>query len=100
MDFNARVLEIIRCVPTGQVVTYGQVATLAGHPRRARHVGHALSGCADDVPWHRVVGAGGSIRIHPPQRQLELLAAEGVLSQRGRIGLAQYQWRPGPLTFL
>jgi methylated-DNA-protein-cysteine methyltransferase-like protein len=100
MDFNSRVLDIIRAVPQGQVVTYGQVAALAGYPRRARHVGHALRHCPQDVPWHRVLGAGGSVRVDPPQRQLELLRAEGVLTQTNRISLKKYQWLPGPLSFL
>jgi|JI10StandDraft_1071094.scaffolds.fasta_scaffold474205_2 methylated-DNA-protein-cysteine methyltransferase-like protein len=100
MDFANHVLDIIRAVPPGQVVTYGQVAALAGFPRRARHVGHALRGCPQDVPWHRVLGAGGSVRVDPPQRQLELLRSEGVLTQTGRISLKKYQWLPGPLSFL
>jgi methylated-DNA-protein-cysteine methyltransferase-like protein len=100
MDFVSRVLDIIRSVPAGQVVTYGQVAALAGYPRRARQVGQALRACPDDVAWYRVLGAGGNLRIEPPQRQLELLAAEGVLTQSGRISLVKYQWKPGPLTFL
>ncbi len=100
MDFANRVLDIIRHVPLGRVATYGQVAALAGYPRRARHVGHALRNCPGDVPWHRVLGAGGSVRVEPPQRQLELLRAEGVLTQTSRINLKKYQWQPGPLSFL
>lgn len=100
MDFPNRVLDIIRAVPPGQVVTYGQVAALAGYPRRARHVGKALRNCPSDVPWHRVLGAGGSVRLDPPQRQLELLRGEGVLTRTGRVSLKKYQWLPGPLSFL
>lgn len=100
MDFAIRVLDIIRTVPPGQVVTYGQVAALAGFPRRARHVGHALRNCPPDVPWHRVLGAGGNVRVDPPQRQLELLRGEGVQTQTGRVSLTKYQWLPGPLSFL
>ena len=76
MEFAQHVLNIIRAVPPGQVVTYGQVAALAGYPRRARHVGH------------------------PPQRQLELLRAEGVVTLTQRVSLKKYQWLPGPLSFL
>jgi methylated-DNA-protein-cysteine methyltransferase-like protein len=100
MDFANHVLNIIRAVPPGTVVTYGQVAALAGFPKRARHVGHALGGCPKDVPWYRVLGAGGAVRTQPPQRQLELLRAEGVLTETGRIKLSKYQWKPGPLAFL
>lgn len=100
MDFAIRVLDIIRAVPQGSVVTYGQVAALAGFPKRARHVGHALKNCPSDVPWHRVLGAGGAVRTQPPGRQLELLRVEGVLSLSSRISLKKYQWKPGPLAFL
>ena len=100
MEFAQHVLNIIRAIPPGQVVTYGQVAALAGFPRRARHVGHALRNCPPDVPWYRVLGAGGSVRVDPPQRQLELLRAEGVVTLTNRISLKKYQWLPGPLSFL
>lgn len=100
MDFAYHVLNIIRAVPPGSVVTYGQVAALAGFPKRARHVGHALRGCPGDVPWHRVLGAGGAVRTDPPQRQLELLRGEGVVTLTSRVSLKKYQWSPAPLAFL
>ncbi|MBS2037561.1 MGMT family protein [bacterium] len=82
------------------VATYGQIAALAGYPKRARQVGHLLKNCPKDVPWHRVLGAGGSLRTQPPQRQLERLRDEGVSTQSQRINLKQYGWKPGPLAFL
>ena len=100
MQFDHQVLDIIRAVPAGSVVTYGQVAALAGFPRRARHVGHALRNCPADVPWHRVLGAGGKVRTVPPQRQLEMLRLEGVLTLTGSVSLKKYQWQTGPLRFL
>lgn len=99
MTFPERVFEIVRAVPPGLVVTYGQVAALAGFPRRARHVGQALSGCPSSVPWQRVVGAGGTIRVSKPQGQLELLRSEGVEFRGHRVNLGKYQWQPGPLAF-
>ncbi len=99
MDFAERVYGIVRAVPAGFVVTYGQVAALAGFPRRARHVGQALGKCPADVPWQRVVGAGGSVRVQPAERQLELLRAEGVVMLSTRVDLRRFQWRPGPLAF-
>ena len=83
--FFARVYALVRRVPTGRVVTYGQVAAMLGVPRGARAVGWALRALPEDVaarvPWHRVVGTGG--RISPrrgpgPEIQRRLLRAEKV----------------------
>src|SRR6059036_82892 len=60
---HLRILDVIRRVPRGHVLTYGEVARRAGLPGRARLVGFVLRTCplAKDVPWHRIVGAGGRI---------------------------------------
>jgi methylated-DNA-protein-cysteine methyltransferase-like protein len=60
----------IRRIPRGRVATYGQVAAAAGFPGRARQVVWALHKCGDRLPWHRVVGAGGFIRL-PGESGLE-----------------------------
>ncbi|NIV17167.1 MAG: hypothetical protein GWN47_01890, partial [Woeseiaceae bacterium] len=51
-----RIREAIRDIPSGCVASYGQIAEIAGIPRGARQVGHALKHLPDghDVPWHRV----------------------------------------------
>src|SRR5690606_23073622 len=62
--FNARVYAMVRQVPAGFVTTYGQVATLLGSPRVARHVGFALAALSrtdEPVPWHRVINSQGRI---------------------------------------
>lgn len=98
--FHARVFAVVREVPAGYVTTYGQVATLLGSPRVARHVGWALAGAghADEpVPWHRVINSRGTIshrgdtvRAEEQRRRLE---AEGVeLDERGRVDLKTYGW--------
>jgi methylated-DNA-protein-cysteine methyltransferase-like protein len=84
-SFFARVYALVRCVPRGRVVTYGQVAAMLGVPRGARAVGWARRALPEDeaarVPWHRVVGTGG--RISPrrgpgPEIQRRRLRAEKV----------------------
>lgn len=100
ISFTQKVLDIVSTIPPGKVTTYGQIAALAGYPKRARQVGQALHNCPDTVPWHRVLGAGGQIRLVPPQEQLQRLLAEGVLTLNTRINLEKYQWRPGALTFI
>lgn len=93
--------EVVRNVPEGRVATYGQIAMLAGKPGRARLVGFALRSLEEDseVPWHRVVNAGGRISRRglgdSEHFQRVLLQAEGVdFSDGGRIDLRRFQWNP------
>ena len=108
--FVGRVHALIAHIPPGRVATYGQIASLAGYPRHARHVGQALAHVAPGLhlPWHRVVNAQGRIssrggRANGPQhhrgqpvehRQQRLLEAEGVVFRAGRIDLERFRWRP------
>jgi len=95
-----RLLAVVRRIPPGRVVTYGQVAALAGLPRHARHVGYALHALPEGsaLPWHRVVGAGGAIRIRRVESawtQRLRLEREGVaFTPRGRVSLERFAWRP------
>lgn len=100
---SAAIYAVVRKIPRGKVATYGQVARLAGLPRRARLVGYALSALGEDrsVPWHRVVNAQGRVsrRSEPmfEQQQRGLLEREGVeFSRSGRVMLARFQWTPRP----
>ena len=78
-------------IPRGRVSTYGAVARAAGLPGRARQTGFALKMAPEsmNLPWHRVVGAGGRIvfpansRAH--REQSRRLREEGVQVQRGRV---------------
>jgi methylated-DNA-protein-cysteine methyltransferase-like protein len=83
------------------VVTYGQVAAIAGLPRHAREVGRVLADLpeSDAVPWQRVINAGG--RVSPrgwagdEGLQRLLLEREGVVfDERGRIDLDRFGWEP------
>lgn len=56
------ILSTVRKIPRGKVATYGSVADAAGHPGAARQVVWALR-TGKGVPWHRVVGAKGTIRL-------------------------------------
>lgn len=92
VNFFEKVYEIVRSIPPGHVMSYGQVARLAGNPRMARQVGwalHALSS-ADGVPWQRVVQKDGRIAGRYEEGgvglQRALLEAEGVrFDAQGRI---------------
>jgi methylated-DNA-protein-cysteine methyltransferase-like protein len=97
-----RIYEVVRQVPPGRVVTYGQVAAFAGMPGQARLVGYALNSLPDDhdVPWQRVINAKGRIseRGNPEWEEFQriLLEAEGVVfNDDGVISLRRYRWEPG-----
>lgn len=95
-----RIYEVVRRIPLGRVLTYGDVAALAGFPRHARLVGYALHALPDHstVPWHRVINARGGISVGraTPGGQLVqrfLLEGEGVeFDARGRTSLRRYRW--------
>ena len=97
----AAVYGLVRRVPRGRVVTYGQVAAMLGNRISPRAVGWILHRCPDDVPWHRVVNASGGFSTDrlpdfPKGLQRALLEAEGVeVGPGGRVDLERYRWRPG-----
>lgn len=84
-DFEKRVVEVIRSLEPGDVVTYGEVAAEAGHPGAARAVGNLLRVSSEDLPWWRVVGSGGRLRSPDPVRQARLLTDDGVLVLAGQV---------------
>jgi len=84
-DFEDAVLEVITLLDRGEVVTYGEVADQAGFPGAARAVGTVLRNCDGEVPWWRVVGAGGLIRTPGKERQADLLRSEGILVVDGKV---------------
>ena len=94
--FHQKVYDVVRRVPEGCVTTYGDVATVLGSPRVARHVGWALASLPageTDVPWHRVINARGRVShrgdVWRSEDQTLRLAAEGVeFHATGRVDLA------------
>jgi methylated-DNA-protein-cysteine methyltransferase-like protein len=83
--------NVVAAIPRGQVSTYGAVARAAGLPGRARQAGFALRVAPEELnlPWHRVLGAGGRIVFPQTSRhykeQARRLRAEGVSMQDGRV---------------
>jgi methylated-DNA-protein-cysteine methyltransferase related protein len=101
MSFYDQVYAVVRCVPVGQVTTYGRVAQMLGRPQAARAVGYALNALQDKpnhtVPWQRVVNAQGRIslvnREYSGQMQAELLRQEGVaVDEQLCLDLSRYLW--------
>ncbi|GAA5187555.1 MGMT family protein [Ferrimonas gelatinilytica] len=95
-----KIWHTLEQVPYGRVVTYGQLADLAGQPGRARLAARALKLAPTErsLPWYRVIGAGGKITIPKTspgyQRQIEHLRNEGVTVNQGRVKMSEYQWQP------
>jgi methylated-DNA-protein-cysteine methyltransferase-like protein len=98
--FTALVIDIIRSIPPGKVMTYGQIAACAGSPRGARQVVRILHSMSHshNLPWHRVVNAAGRIAIPSDEGvflQITQLEDEGVeVSGRGQIDLDHYRFVP------
>lgn len=86
-------LAAVRRIPKGRVSTYGDIAAASGHPGAARQVVWALR-AGEGVPWHRVVGAGGRIRLTGESgfEQRLRLRSEGVAITGDRIDLKVYGW--------
>ncbi len=80
--WTARILARVRAIPEGFVRTYGDI-----DPNAPRLVGHVLATTHEDVPWHRVVRADGSVA--KGCTQLDLLRREGVPLQGARVDLRQ-----------
>ncbi|MCC7289211.1 MGMT family protein [bacterium] len=80
-DFSEKVLAVVRAIPRGQVMSYGEVAKQAGYPGAARAVGSLMKQNYDDsVPCHRVVRADGRAGRYNrgDANKIELLRNEGV----------------------
>ncbi|HSL59166.1 MAG TPA: MGMT family protein [Acidimicrobiales bacterium] len=82
--FEQRVVEVLRGLRAGEVVTYGEVAAEAGHPGAHRAVGRLL-GRVDGVPWWRVVTASGRLVPDHESEHARRLAAEGVVVVDGHV---------------
>jgi methylated-DNA-protein-cysteine methyltransferase-like protein len=93
---DAAIRKTIRQIPRGKVATYGQVAAAAGYPLYHRHVAQLLrTSAADSLPWQRVVGAGGAIKLkyEAGLEQRTRLEMEGVHFRGKRVDMAEHQHR-------
>ncbi len=93
------VWQVVRGIPRGHVLTYGEVARLAGMSRAARRVSQAMRRAPRNMklPWHRVINAQGKISIPQDspwhQRQKELLEREGVVFLNGKVDLDRFGYQ-------
>lgn len=97
--YRETVYALVRQIPAGMVMTYGQLAIILGEGYTARTVGYVMHGADEDVPWQRVINSQGKCSTGrltiPLNLQQELLEAEGVVfSDKGKCDLRKYQWWP------
>lgn len=82
------VRALVAAIPAGRVATYGDISSAAGLSN-PRIVGWIMRTDSADLPWHRVIRASGRPAAHLRTEQLERLRAEGVLSDDGKVDLAE-----------
>jgi methylated-DNA-protein-cysteine methyltransferase-like protein len=98
-NWSQSVWKVVAEIPSGHVLTYGEVARLSGMPRAARRVSQALrrAPAGVNLPWHRVINAQGKISIPEDssgwQKQKDLLESEGLIFLNGKIDLERFGYR-------
>lgn len=100
--FTKNVVSIIRKIPSGKVMTYGQIARLAGSPRGARQVVRILHAMSQkyDLPWHRVINSKGEIGLKTEEGYIDqtmMLEGEGIVFlPNSKVDLTIYRYVPLP----
>ena len=98
-QYRAKVFDLVKEIPRGRVMTYGQVAMILGEGYTARTVGYVMHGADDGVPWQRVINSQGKISTGrlsiPVNLQQSMLEQEGVVfNDKGKCDLNKYRWWP------
>jgi len=100
LQYRERVYKIVRRIPRGRVMTYGQIAIILGEGYTPRTVGFVMHGADEqNTPWHRVINSQGRCStgglVLPADKQQRMLEAEGVkFTAGGSCDLAAVIWRP------
>ena len=99
-NYRERVYELVRRIPSGRVMTYGQIAGMLGEGYTPRTVGYVMHGAdTENVPWQRVINSQGACSTGrmtmPMNLQQSILESEGVeFSKNGKCDLKTYLWYP------
>src|SRR5258706_14116975 len=98
-QYRERVYQIVRRIPHGRVMTYGQIAYILGQGYTPRTVGFVMHGADEKTtPWHRVINSQGRCStgnvVLPADKQQRMLEAEGVKFIGGKCDLEVFLWRP------
>ncbi len=99
-NYRERVYEIVRAIPVGRVMTYGQIAEILGAGYTPRTVGYVMHAAeTEKIPWQRVINSQGACSTGkmtlPVNLQQKILEDEGVeFNEKGRCDLKIYLWSP------
>jgi methylated-DNA-protein-cysteine methyltransferase related protein len=99
-DYRAKVYGLVKQIPPGRVMTYGQIAIILGEGYTARTIGYVMHAAStQSVPWQRVINSKGICSTEkftsPISLQQDLLQQEGILfSEKGICNLNIYRWFP------
>lgn len=98
-QYRERVYKLVRRIPPGRVMTYGQIAIILGQGYTPRTVGFVMHGADEQkTPWHRVINSQGRCStggvVLPSDKQQRMLEAEGVSFTGGRCDLETFAWHP------
>jgi methylated-DNA-protein-cysteine methyltransferase related protein len=102
-DYREKVYELVKQIPVGKVMTYGQIAILLGEGYTARTIGYVMHAAStQSVPWQRVINSKGSCSTEkftsPISLQQNLLQQEGIIfNEKGVCNLKVYRWSPDNL---
>ena len=96
-----RLIEVIKAIPKGKVLSYRDAALAAGLPNGARQTVRVLHSLSEkfDLPWHRVIRSDGSIALgegEGRELQISLLSSEGVIvTPAGKVDMERFSWHSG-----
>lgn len=99
-EYRNRVYDLVKRIPKGRIMTYGQIAITLGEGYTPRTVGYVMRNAnADKVPWQRVINSKGGCStgriLAPYDIQQQLLEHEGVeFNDRGYCRVEEYRWEP------
>ena len=93
-DFTHEVIETIKSIPLGKILSYGDIAKLCGAPKNSRQVSYILHSMSEkyNLPWHRVVNSQGKISLSGKKydKQKQLLEAEGIVFNKNKIDFKKF----------
>jgi methylated-DNA-protein-cysteine methyltransferase-like protein len=98
--YRQKVYRLVKQIPQGRVMTYGQIAEILGEGYTARTVGYVMNGAdAEKVPWQRVINSQGKCSTGrmtmPIDLQQSMLEQEGIaFNAAGKCDLSKVQWYP------
>lgn len=97
-SFRQKVYEVVKQISVGKVLTYQDVAKLAGSPGASRAVGSAMKNNPDKaiIPCHRVVGSNGTMNGYAfggEKVKIEILKKEGVKFKGDKVNLNISRWK-------